>query len=366
LAIGTFISQLTTALAGLAALFLNGTLLDLVRAQAVATALAGLGWLLVAKHLFPTVSLRPSFDKISFRKTSRFGFWQTLSNLGALFAQQSQRWLLGILLPIATVGFYNVSFQLVVAMYSLTYKVGQVLFPAVSHMQGQAREEQAARLTIQANWVLSTLAVAGFVPLFVFADDVLLLWVGPDFASHSAELLRIMVIATMASSLFTLHHFFLLGTARTNWLAAMAFVQGLISLAASALLIPWIGLSGAGWGMASGTVTHVAVLILLWKRIFKRWFSAPVYFCATFSQALAGGLIAIGLFLVRRSITWFPHWILLGLVGLVCAIISGVLIVAVDAILPGGAERRRLLLKLGATMLPSWPGLNRWMGSLVG
>ncbi len=365
LTVGSLISQSATTVAGLGALFLGGTLLDLVRAQAITSALAGLGWMLVARRLFPNFRLLPCFDSSSFRKTCRFGFWQTLSNVGALMAQQSQRWLLGFLLPIAAVGFYNVSFQLITAMYSLTYKVGQVLFPAVSHLQGLAREEQAARLTVQANWVLSTLAIAGLVPLFVFADDLLLLWVGPDFASNAAGLLRIMVVGTMMGCLFTLHHFFLLGTARTNWLAGMAFVQGSVSLVVSALLIPWLGLAGAGWGMASGTITHVAVLVLLWRRILRNWFSAPVYFCATFSQYLTGSVMAVALFFLRRSTTWSPHWVSLGFGALVCAIVSAIVIITVDGSLPGGKDRRRLLIKVGSTMFPESPGLQRWFESLV-
>ncbi len=359
----TLVSQSLTTLAGVVALLLGGTLLDLVRAQTLVAVLACLGWVMVARRLFPKISLLPSFNKSSLRKTFGFGCWQMLSNVGALLAQQSQRWLLGVLLPIATVGFYNVSFQLVAAMYSLTYKVGQVLFPAVSHMQGQEREEQAARLTVQANWVLSTLAIAGFVPLFVFANDLLLLWVGADFASNATGVLRIMVMATMLSCLFTLHHFFLLGTARTNWLAAMAFVQGLLSFAVSAFLIPKLGLSGAGWGMASGTTIHVTVLILMWRRLFRKWFSAQVYFSATFSQCFVGGLVAVGFLVVRQGVVWSPHWASLGTAGFACAVVSGIAIVTFDSLLPGGTERRRLLLKLGSTMFPAWSGLNRWLSS---
>jgi O-antigen/teichoic acid export membrane protein len=359
----TLISQSMTTLAGLAALLFGGTLLDLVRAQAMVAILTGLGWVIVARRFFPRIRVAPSFDRSSLRTTFGFGFWQMLSNVGALLAQQSQRWLLGGLLTVATVGFYNVSFQLVAAMYSLTYRVGQVLFPAVSHMQGQAREEQAARLTIQANWILSTLAIAGFVPLFVFADDLLLLWVGADFAANVAAVLRIMVIATMLSCLFTVHNFFLLGTARTNWLAAMAFVQGIVSFVASALLIPKLGLSGAGWGMASGTLVHITVLVLMWKRFFQNWFSVQVYFSATFSQCFVGILVAMAFLTIRKEVMWSPHWVSLGVAGLFCALLSGIVIVTVDGLLPGGSERRRLLLKLSSTMVPAWSGLNKWMSS---
>jgi len=53
----------------------------------------------------------------------------------------------------------------------------------------------------------------------------------------------------------------------------------------------------------------------------------------------------------------------LGVAGLFCALLSGIVIVTVDGLLPGGSERRRLLLKLSSTMVPAWSGLNKWMSS---
>lgn len=75
--------------------------------------------------------------------------------------------------------------------------------------------------------------------------------------------------------------------------------------------------------------------------------------------------MAVALFFLRRSTTWSPHWVSLGFGALVCAIVSAIVIITVDGSLPGGKDRRRLLIKVGSTMFPESPGLQRWFESLV-
>jgi len=345
--IGNIITNLITIAAGLGVLFWGGNLLDFVRIQAIGATLTALGWFIVAQRLLPNISFFPHLDLSSFQKTLGFGLWQMLNRLGGILAHQSERWLLGVLLPLSTVGFYSVGIQVVGVIYLAAYKTGEVLFPAVSRMQGELRDEEAARLVVQANWVITALAISCFVPLIVFAHDLLLLWVGPDFAMNTSGLLRVLAFGSAASCLFAIPSFYLLGIGKSKWLAGMSFVQGIITLGVAALLIPRVGLAGAGWGATSSTTVHVTVLILMWKRIFRSWIPARVYFSATFGQYGVGAAIAIGLMFLRDAFTWSPNWISLGGAGLLCALISATIIAFIDNFLPGGMERRRLLLQLG-------------------
>jgi O-antigen/teichoic acid export membrane protein len=350
--IGNIITNLMTIGVGLGALVWGGDLLDLVRIQAIVAALMALGWLIVAERLLPNISFFPRLDLFSFRKTLGFGLWQMLNRMGGILGHQSERWLLGVLLPVYTVGFYNVGVQVVTVIYLAAYKTGEVLFPAVSEMQGQLREEEAARLVIQANWVITALAISCFVPLIVFAPDLLFVWIGLDFALNTANLLRILAFGSAASCLFAIPSFYLLGVGKSKWLALMSFIQGIITFGVAALLIPRVGLAGAGWGMSLSTTVHVTVLILIWKRIFRIWIPARVYFSATFGQYGVGAAIAIGLMLLRDTFTWSLSWVSLGVLGFLCALISVILIFFVDNFLPGGTERRKLIFGLGADRVP--------------
>lgn len=350
--IGNLLSQALTALAGVGVLALGGGLLEFTQAQAIVGALVGVGWLITARRLFPALRFIPTIDRGIFRQTFGYGFWQMLNLFGGIVAGQSQRWLLGILLPVATVGFYNIGSQLNVVVYMVAYRIGAILFPAVSQLQGQGQEARAARLSLQASWMVSTIVIAGLVPLVVFAPDVLTMWINPDFAIKTAGVTRILSLATAGGAMFAVLNFYLLGIGRVKWLAAMSFVQGFLSLAGTAVLIPLLGLEGAGWGYALIMLAHLTVLGLIWIKIIRRWISGWIYFTAVFSSGIVGLILAIVLLYLRKAIK-FPratNWFwLVGEAG-ACAVLSLLIIVSVDILLPGGAERRALLRRFGVSI----------------
>lgn len=350
--IGNLLGQTFAALAGVGVLALGGGLLEFTQAQAIAGALVGVGWLITARRLFPTVRFIPTIDRDAFRQTFGYGFWSMLSTLGNIIAQQSQKWLLGILLPVATVGFYHIGFKLNSIVYMIGGRIGQTLFPVVSQLQGQGEEARAARLSILASWMVSSLTIASFVPLAVFAPDVLALWINPDFAVQAAGVTRILSLVLAMGAMFIVLNFYLLGVGRVKWLTAMSFAQGIITLSGSAILIPLLGLEGAGLGYALGTLSYLIVLVLIWLKIFRRWITGRTYFAAVFSPGLIGLALAVVLIYLRKAIrlpcatNWF--W-LAGECGVI-AVFSLLAIVAVDSFLPGGAERRALLRRFGVSI----------------
>jgi len=350
--IGNLLSQALIVLAGVGVLALGGGLLEFTQAQAIAGALTGVGWLITARRLFPALRFVPKIDRGVFRQTFGYGLWSMLTNLGNILAGQSQRWLLGILLPLATVGFYNIGFQLNAVVWMIASRIGTILFPAVSQLQGQGQEDRAARLSLQASWMVSSLTIAGFVPLAVFAPDVLSLWINPNFAARAAGVTRILSLVLAVGAMFVVPNYYLLGTGRVKWLAAMSFAQGFISLAGAAVLIPMMGLEGAAWGYLLSMLSYLAVLVLIWIKIFRRWISGRIYFAAVFSNGIIGLALAVVLMYLREAIqlpcatNWF--W-LVGECG-VCAVLSLLTIVSVDGLLPGGAERRALLWRFGASI----------------
>ena len=175
----------------------------------------------------------------------------------------------GILTSTAAVGFYNIAWSLHVATYSLISALGQVLFPTFSHLQGLGRREQSSRVIVQATWSLGILSAGLYVPLFVFAKDLLMLWVGPEVANPAYGVLRVLAVAGLVASLFIVSNFYLMGIGMTKWLAWLAFAQGAITLLVSLILIPSLGLHGAAWGILVSTLSHMTFLYLTWKRFLR-------------------------------------------------------------------------------------------------
>jgi O-antigen/teichoic acid export membrane protein len=280
------------------------------------------------------------------RKTTGFGFWQMLNILGGIFSAQSQRLLLGMMLTVISVGFYNIAAQIVNMVYMLALKIGQVLFPEISSLQGKGEEEKAAYLVVKTNWFVTIIVMSVYVALVVLIPDFLILWVGPDVAKETISVARILVIGVSIGSVFAIPSNFLLGTARGKWLAMMAFAQGILVLISSALLIPQFGLSGAGWGTTIGTLTHIVVLFLMWKIIFIKWLPGKIYFTPLIAPMGMAYIVAFILLYIKSDSIWATTWLKCGFLGISCVIVSASIFFLFDAVLPGGKQRRSFLYSL--------------------
>jgi O-antigen/teichoic acid export membrane protein len=190
----------------------------------------------------------------------------------------------------------------------------------------------------------------------VFSHDVLRLWINQEYANQGAGIMKILCAGIAVGCLFASHSFYLLGTGRNRWLALLAFAQGVITSIACAVLVPRIGLEGAGWGLTLGTLSQLVFLIYLWKQHFRAWISAPVYFAATFGQCAVGGVLALLFIQLRATLHWSPGWMALAAAGWTVALICGAAIVAVDSLMPGGTGRRNLAIRFGLSLrpLPDW------------
>ena len=351
-AIGAMLGNSSINIMGLVALYAGGDLAMVTQVQAWATIAATGMWILISRRLLPGIRIWPHWHPTSFFKTFRFGVWQMASNVGALFAHETERALLGILISATAVGLYNVAWSVHVAAFSLITALGQVLFPTFSHLQGLGRHEQSSRIILQATWSLGILSAGLYVPLFVFAQDLLTLWVGPAVAWPAHGVLQVLALAGLVASLFIVPNFYLMGIGVTKWLAWLAFLQGTITLLVSLLLIPSLGLNGAAWGVLASTLTHLVFVFLTWRYFLREWIRGRVFF-SLFAGILVMS-VGMGLILsvVRQAIHWTPTWVTFILAYGLCAGATVGAVVLTDALLPGGRSRRQEAKGLFVRLIP--------------
>ena len=346
ISLATLWVQAGTLLVGIVVLLSGGNLLHLVISQSSCAGVAVIGWHFAAQAALPDFSFLPHWNVTAFRRASGMGIWQMVNKIGGLLSFRAQYWLLGASLPVTAVGYYNLGYQVVTPVYLIAFKVGQVVFPAVSHLQGQGRENDAARHTISATWICSFFGVSLITAVLCLAPDFLRLWVGEQVAQAVAPTLRVLALNNAVSMAFAVPNFYLLGTGRSHWLAVMAIFQGVITFGTAYLLLPGHGLIGAAWGVLAGAAVHVVVLILIWRAIMRRWIVGRVYFSAVFGPMLAGLLAGLLLAWLRSLLAGPFNWPELVGAGAVCTGATLVLILGIDSLLPGGKRRRQQLLEL--------------------
>jgi O-antigen/teichoic acid export membrane protein len=344
--IGNVASNTLITVGGLVGLYRGGRLLDLIYYETIVAALMVCGWIFMVHKLLPDVSLFPRWDWVTFRRMFRFGFWQTIESMGSLFGHEAERFILGVLTSVAAVGFYTVSWNLASRVYSVSYSLGQVLFPMVSTLVGQGRQRESRRVVLLAGWLLTMVSISLLVPLAVLAQELLLVWLGPVYATHSFVVLRLVSISAVGTSAFIVPSFFLMGIGETKWLAFVAIVQGTITIAFSLILIPRFGLEGAAWGVVVASGTHLVVLLMMWKRFFREDVSFKVYLSSYFPNVAVGIILTIIFSIVWDSIGGQAGLGLAGLYGAGLFFLALTFMLSISRLTPGWADRQALLWRL--------------------
>jgi O-antigen/teichoic acid export membrane protein len=189
-------------------------------------------------------------------------------------------------------------------------------------------------------------SISLLVPLAVLARELLQLWLGPVYATHSFMVLRLVSVSEVATSAFIVPSFFLMGIGETKWLAFLALVQGAITIAFSLILIPRFGLEGAAWGVVVASVSHLVVLLMMWKRFFREDVSFKVYLSSYFPNVAAGIILTIIFSIVWDSIRGQASLGWAGLYGAGLFFLVLAFMLSISRLTPGWAERQALLWRL--------------------
>lgn len=346
--IGNTISASINIVLGLAVLVLGGNLLNLVQARLIWGGVTVAAWVVVDRRLLPEISLWPRFHRLAFRRSFRFSVWQSLAGVGGMLGGQTDKYLLGIYRSTTAVGLYNIPSLIFGTAYSAVETLGQVLFPAISDLQGRGRTEDLYRVVLNATWLLASLMVALMGTVFVFAADILRLYIGAAYTPESAQVLQLFAFAAMLSAPAIGMTQYLLGIGKTNWLALITLASGTLVLVGGLILIPSFGLQGAAWSnLFAIALTRPLIYGVIWKRFWRPEVSFFRFQSYLYGPSVTGWLVAPLVLFGRNALVQPLNWAGLLAGGLAVFGLLLVSILALDLVLPWGRERRQNLLSLG-------------------
>jgi len=108
------------------------------------------------------------------------------------------------------------------------------------------------------------------LPIVVFAFPLLRIWVGPDYAYHTARYLQVLVLANIVRNLCAPYATMVTATGTQKSALAAAFSEGLVNLAASLYLASRFGAIGVAIGTAIGSFVSVLVHFAVSMRLTQR------------------------------------------------------------------------------------------------
>jgi O-antigen/teichoic acid export membrane protein len=272
--------NLLTGLAGaaypLAALVIvrsGGGLVAVVCSYTVIRVLSTIAFALVVRLKQPGVLRLPRLERDVFLKLIRFGGWVSVSYIVGPLMVSADRVLIGWLRSAASVTYYSVPNDIAGRLLIVSGSLTSVLLPAFS-VRADARSADggfdATRtrgLVLRSVKLLLALLCPVVVVLFAFGGDLLGVWMGPAFAHESTATLRWLVIGALLNSVASIPFTAVWGLGRPDLTAKFHLVELPLYVGACFLLIPSLGIVGAGIAWTLRVALDLVLLIFAMRSL---------------------------------------------------------------------------------------------------
>lgn len=264
----------------------------------------------LARRVMPRLAkARASFAAL--RPVLRLGGWMTVSNLAWPALLYLDRFVIASVISPEAAAWYSTPFDVVFRVTAMPQGVMAAAFPAMTtaHRAAPLHAAQLYRRTLLA---VGAMVLPAALVLVAFAEPLLRLWLGAEFAGHAAPVLRLLGIGVMFYSLDIVANGLVDGLGKPEFNAWLALLEIAILVPLLLVLLPIWGVEGA----AASWVLRVAISFLLRLYVLTRLFAesravlrrlAPLFLVmvAALAGAYAGPLTAGVGFVAVLLIAWF-------------------------------------------------------------
>jgi O-antigen/teichoic acid export membrane protein len=275
----------------------------------------------------------PELD-IAWRKASwktwmqqaRFSAKSLLPRVAGLLSNQSLSVLIATGLGPASLAIYSRPRNLVQQLQTLAAKFGYILMPTASSMQAQA-DHKALRETFRGStFSMACLALPAVVPLALFGDYVIRLWMGQPYVCEG--LMTIMALGSLAGWVQEPIWSILAGMNRHGWVAWAKLAGAIASALLVGVALLWLkcSLLGAALGMVlpqmlvDGVFTpliacrflHVPLRLYFWETWLRPLLCiVPYGLCLSAARVVLAEMpwLSLGLSLLGLVLLSVVYWV---------------------------------------------------------
>ena len=214
-------------------------------------------------QICPDLGRRYAFDRSLIRSLLSFGGWVTVSATVTPILVYLERFLIGALLSVASLGFYTPAYMISSRLGILPGSLTDTLFPAFSASAGRGDGDWIRNALVRSlKWLMLIMGPASLFVAF-FARPILTLWVGSKFAAEGTLPLQILVLAVPLNSLGLVTSNLLQGTGRHDLTAKLFIAEAPVYAGLAWFLVSRLGLAGAALAWAIRVSAHFLILIVI-------------------------------------------------------------------------------------------------------
>ncbi len=203
---------------------------------------------------------RPTVKYI--RILTGFGGWLTVSSIIGPFMARMDRFIIGAMLSMSAVAYYAIPFDLVTKLWVLSGSLLGVLFPVFSAYSATEKERFRLLYERSLKYILIALSPMVFV-IVLMAEPLLKLWLGQEFAVHSALVMQVLSVGVIISSIARVPAAAIQAMGKPDITAKLHMVELPVYLAMLWFLIPSIGIVGVAAAYTLRISLDVSALLFI-------------------------------------------------------------------------------------------------------
>jgi len=238
-----------------------------VSVMGTAWAAAGLTYFIICLKVFPEAR-RLSINRQALKLLFAFGGWITVSNLIGPVLVYLDRFLIATFLSVAAVAYYTAPYEAVIKLWIFPTSLVASLFPAFSALN--AGSPHGSMNNIYNRSMKSLLFFMGplvFVAVF-FGSDILLLWLGADFAAKSIRVFQILAVGVLINSLAQVPFTLIQGSGRPDVTAKFHLIELPLYFWILWFLLEYAGIEGAAMAWSLRVALDATFLLVAARRLF--------------------------------------------------------------------------------------------------
>jgi O-antigen/teichoic acid export membrane protein len=166
-------------------------------------------------------------------------------------------------------GYYGIAGSITNFMLLVIASVFGPLLPAVSSLQSGRTSEQIGDIVIKATRYCALLICMIGLPVLFGAYPLLSLWVGHDYAIHSALFLEVLVLGNAIRQLGCPYALVVVATGKQHLATISGVVEAMVNICLSIYLVQRIGAVGVAIGTLAGAFVGVGVHFLISMKLTR-------------------------------------------------------------------------------------------------
>jgi len=204
-----------------------------------------------------------------FPRLFSFGGWVTISNLIIPIFVFSDRFIIGSLLTISAVAYYTVPFEIVSRFGILPISLVMTLFPAFSTFASRQLQKKLNIIVARSIKYLVTVMILPTVIFLLFAEDILRVWLGYNFAAESTGVFKLLAIGFLLNTVGYTPFALIQGIGRPDVIAKYHLIELPFYVGVVFFLVGQLGITGAALALCLRMGWTIPIFSLLCIKIAK-------------------------------------------------------------------------------------------------